>query len=474
MRKSNLVHCLLSIFIVLSLLLCPVVYAEENGAKNYDEIKKFIMDNYRFDISSSELDRVALMEILKNHPELWEEAMSGMLDALDPYSTYLDKDEYKAWMDNVGGTFAGIGVSIEKSGEYIVIIGLMENSPAQKAGIKVGDRILAVDGTDVRGYEMDQIKKVVMGEAGTKVTLKMQRDNVDILEFEVVRESIALSTVFAETKENGTVGYLRITQFATNTPEQVKKALEDFKGAGISKLILDLRNNPGGERDAVMQIAEMFMPEGPIAHLEFKKTEFKKTYSSKNTAPYDFNMVVLINQFSASASELLAGALKDSKEGVLVGRTTFGKGTVQTIVPLKTGGGIKMTIATYTTAGGHEVNGVGVSADYTIVNTIYPAGEYPYFNVFQYETEIGDGSNRETVLALQQRLMLLGLLSEKALSGVYDEATRNAVLTFQKKQEFEQNGRADIYVQMAIDNATYDMKVEDDLQYKKAIALLAG
>lgn len=299
-----------------------------------------------------------------------EEAMTegmyaGIVDALgDPYSTYYTAEEWQSIMEETEGVYYGIGayISIDSVTNCAMISGVIEDTPAQEAGLRENDIIYQVEGESTQGLELSEVVSRIKGEEGTKVHLTIYREGAeDYLEIDVERRKIETPTVNYEMYDNG-VGYIQITEFDDVTLDQFTEALAVVKGSGAKGLILDLRSNPGGSLSVVTDIAREILPKGLIVYTEDKYGK-REEYTCDGKKELDIPLVVLINGNSASASEILAGAIKDYGKGTLIGTTTFGKGIVQRILPLTDGTALKLTISSYFTPNGNNIHGIGIEPD---------------------------------------------------------------------------------------------------------------
>lgn len=292
--------------------------------------------------------------------KLMQGAIRGMMESLgDPYSEYLTPEELKEFQTETKGKFGGIGVVITSKDNFATVISVIDGTPAAKVGMMPGDRIVVVNGKDVRNLGTSEIASLLRGEAGTQVSVGVQREG-KMLNFIMTREIISINPVDFRILDENT-GYIKISEFNENTAANVKKALDYFKNNGVKGIILDLRNNPGGVLQQAVKVAQYFVPKGPIVKVVFKNGR-TVTYNS-TSEPMEFNLVVLVNGGSASASEIVAGAIKDRKSGLLVGEKTFGKATVQQVVDLGALGGIKITVGKYVTPGGVDINKSGITPD---------------------------------------------------------------------------------------------------------------
>jgi len=296
--------------------------------------------------------------------KLIDAAIDGMVKSLnDPHSNYLSPKMYKTLMEQTEGSFAGIGVIMGMDNEQkIHIVGIMENSPGQKAGLQEGDEILAVDGVPVTQMAFDEVAAHVRGQAGTDVVLTIMRDNAN-QDITITRDNIKLKTVGHKMLDNN-IGYIQIVSFSEDTANEFNEAYNDLKNQGMKALVLDLRNNPGGLLTTCVEIAKKLVPKGEIVSIVDKQGN-KETYSSSLEAP-EYPLVVLINKNSASASEILSGAIQDTKAGTIIGNTSYGKGSVQTILPMFEDDAVKLTIAKYYTPSGRSIDGTGITPDIEI------------------------------------------------------------------------------------------------------------
>ncbi|OGO77351.1 MAG: hypothetical protein A2Y23_02740 [Clostridiales bacterium GWB2_37_7] len=313
---------------------------------------------------------LGLKEYIKNNyvegakdDALMDGAMKGLFESLgDPYSTYLTSSEFKRMNEMTSGSFGGIGVIVTKSEEgYITVVAPVEDTPGEKAGIKTNDKIIKVDDKDLVGMELDKAVDLIKGEPGTKVTLTILREKVQQpMTFEIKREMINQKAVKSEIKEND-IGYIRLSSFDQDAGKDFKKALTALKAKNIKGLILDLRQNPGGYVSSCLEIADELLGEGMVVYTE-DINKNREVYNSKG-ASLGVPLIVLVDEGSASASEILAGAIKDRKAGLLIGTKTFGKGLVQSVEGLKDGSGFKLTTQKYYTPNGISIDKIGIEPD---------------------------------------------------------------------------------------------------------------
>lgn len=324
-----------------------------NEYKKYSKLyslEKVIEDNYYTDVDED---------------NLVDGSIKGLFEGLDdPYSQYMNKKEFESFMQYTEGSYSGIGVIIMPGEDgYITVVSPIEDSPGFKAGIKSEDKIIKVNGKDVTAKEMDKAISMMKGKAGTEVEITILRNNKDRIDMKIKRQEIRLKTVKSEVLEDN-IGYIRITTFDEKTAGEFKVQLKELEAKNITGLILDLRDNPGGLLDQCQEITDELIGEGTIVYTKDKQGKTKYLKSDKNKI--DVPLAVLVNKGSASASEILSGAVRDNKEGVLIGTTTFGKGLVQSVRSLNDGSGFKLTVSQYFTPNGEYIHGKGITPDVVV------------------------------------------------------------------------------------------------------------
>lgn len=296
---------------------------------------------------------------------LVEGAIKGMAESLDdPYSVYMNPSDFQDFIISVNGSFEGVGISLgyDEKTNSIVVIAPIEGAPAHKAGILPKDKIIKVDDVDLKGKNIDDAVKLMRGEKGTKVSLYIEREGKDeILKFDLVRDNIRLKTVKHEILEDD-IGYIKITSFDSKTGDEFENAVDVLEKKHAKGIVLDLRNNPGGSLHESVRVADRILGKGVVVSTEVKYKNMTERYRS-DERKLSLPLVVLINENSASASEIVAGAIQDHKAGKLVGTKTFGKGSVQELEPFSDGSGLKLTIARYFTPSGRCIDGVGILPD---------------------------------------------------------------------------------------------------------------
>nr|WP_191384753.1 S41 family peptidase [uncultured Lachnoclostridium sp.] len=320
-------------------------------------------ESQKMELLNSLIDRYYIGDV--DETDLSEGVYKGYIEGLgDPYSVYYDEEETKQMSESLSGEFGGVGALMSQDREtgVITVLQVYDGSPAQEAGMRDGDTLYKVEGEEVTGEDLSDVVSKVKGEKGTQVTLTVLRaDTGEEEELTITRDTIEAQTVSCEMKE-GNVGYIRITEFDTVTYEQYKEALEDLEDQGMERLIVDLRSNPGGNLDTVCDILDLMLPEGLIVYTEDKNGE-REEYTSDEENKFHKPLVVMMNGYSASASEIFAGAIQDYGLGQVVGTQSYGKGVVQSVFDLQDGTSVKLTIAEYFTPNGRSIDGEGITPD---------------------------------------------------------------------------------------------------------------
>ena len=325
---------------------------------NYERIEE------KTSLLQSIIDEYFLFE--EDQKKIEDGIYAGMMNGLgDPYSIYYTKEEYKALNEETEGKYSGIGASVSQNPntKIITIVNVFDNSPAKEAGLMSGDIIYKIDGEEVVGGDLDLIVKTkIRGEEGSQFTMTVLRgDDRKEVELELTRRTIEVQTVSTKMLEDD-IGYIAVSQFDALTSEQFKAGIENLQSQGMNKLVVDLRGNPGGLLDQVVDMLDYILPEGLILYTEDKNGEGEEFYSDDKDE-LDIPMVVLVNENSASASEVFTGTFKDFGWGKVVGKTTFGKGIVQNVLPLGDGTAVKITTQHYYPPSGYDLHGVGIEPD---------------------------------------------------------------------------------------------------------------
>lgn len=356
--------------IFLLIVLCGILLYFANSVLSEDnKISRNLKDQTYEELSlfADTLSIIQSQYVDETKPkELVYGALKGMLSSLDPYSEFLTPEEYNELKSNTEGRFGGVGMEITLKEGLVTVVSPIENTPAWNAGVKSGDIIVKIDGKIIKGYTLTDAVRALRGQEGTEVKVTIWRQGIkELLELKLRRAIIKLEDIKdARIVEPG-IGYIRLVEFSSETPRDLSNALKNLKSQNMKALVLDLRNNPGGLLNTAADIAELFLDSGKMivytkGRGDFQTLEF---ISKKNSVYNDVLMVVLINEGSASGSEILAGALQDHKRAIIVGQKTFGKGSVQTIVPLSDNSAIKLTTSKYFTPLGRSIHGEGIEPD---------------------------------------------------------------------------------------------------------------
>ena len=364
--------------------------------------------------------------------KLLENAIRGMLQGLDPHSTYLDEDAYKELQEGTSGEFGGLGIEVGYEDGFVKVISPIDGTPAQRAGIKAGDLIIRLDNKSVKGISLMEAVKMMRGKPGSKITLTIVREGENKpFEISIVRDIITVENIKTETIEPGFT-YIRISNFQTHTVDDLKKGLMKLKNENnnnIKGLILDLRNNPGGLLNAAVGVSDLFLNNGLIVYTEGRIKDSKLKFNAKPSEMLkDTPIIILVNGGSASASEIVAGALQDHKRALIMGEKTFGKGSVQTILPMNDRTALKLTTARYYTPSGRSIQASGIEPDMIVKNIKFD---------------------------LKKDIQNNGLIKESDLSGHLDNKKSN------DDEEKEEN----------INNA---LLIENDYQLYEALNVLKG
>ena len=329
------------------------LWDDEDVAKKVDEINRYIDSSFYFETSIEDRE---------------EAIYDGILDGLgDPYSVYYTAEEYQDLMETNSGEYFGVGAVVTQDANMtITIVRPIPGSPAEEAGLMAEDILVEVDGVEIIDQELSLVVEMIRGQEGTSAKIKVYRPSIeDYVEFEVERRMVENVTVYSEMLEDN-IGYVQVQQFYDNTCEEFIEAIEDLEAAGASSFIIDMRDNPGGLLSAVVDMCDYILEDGTILTVEDKNGAVLSEYKADDDESMDVPMVVLINGNSASAAEIFAGAMQDTGKAELVGNTSFGKGIVQSVIPLSDGTAIKLTIAKYFTPAGNDIHEIGITPDYEV------------------------------------------------------------------------------------------------------------
>ena len=348
-----------SLIIFFSIFVISIAQANSSEKNIYEKIDLFgeVLEK----INKEYVDEI-------NQSESMDSAINGLLQSLDPYSAYMSPEIFNEMQTETSGKFGGLGIEVGMESGVVKVISPIDDTPASKAGIKAGDYIVKINEIQVQGKSLSEAVDLMRGPVGSAIELTVRRRGErKALTFKIVREIIQIQSVKADLLEKN-IGYLRLTSFNENSDTQIKKQIKELEeNKNVKAYILDLRNNPGGLLSQAIKIADFFLDNGEIVSTKSRKaSENRKWFAKKGDLTDGKAIIVLINYGSASASEIVAGALKDHKRAILLGENSYGKGSVQSIIPLKNDGAIRLTIAKYYLPSGKSISEVGVSPDIEI------------------------------------------------------------------------------------------------------------
>lgn len=366
MRQVKLLKYVLPILVIMAFwagaISSHVALPGANAATDADYQKMRLFTEVLAEVQSKYVEEKSL-------DELMTDALKGMVSSLDPHSAYLTPEEFNELKEDTKGSFSGIGIEITFKDGALTVVSPIEGTPADQAGVKAGDMIMKIDGKLTREMSFMEAVKSIRGERGTKVTLFLQRQGeANPIEISIVRDVIPIHSVRFNLLEEE-FGYIRIVSFQENTSKDLIKALQTLQSqpTPLKGLVLDLRNDPGGLLHEAVSVADQFLTEGVIVSTAGRTPDQQKTYrATRMTAANNYPIVVLVNHGSASASEIVAGALQDHKRAIIMGTTTFGKGLVQTVIPLEDKGALKLTTARYYTPNGRSIQAEGIQPDMVV------------------------------------------------------------------------------------------------------------
>jgi carboxyl-terminal processing protease len=350
----------LLIFITASLFFCEISYSENSDIYKKIDLFGEVLEK----INKEYVDEV-------DQSKSMDAAINGLLQSLDPYSAYMTPESFEGMQTETSGKFGGLGIEVGMEAGVVKVISPIDNTPASKAGLKAGDYIVKINNVQVQGKSLMEAVDLMRGPVGSSIEITVRRRGVKkALIFNITREIIQVQSVKSELIENN-IGYIRLTSFNDNSSDQIKEKIKKLnKNKNLKGYILDLRNNPGGLLSQAIKISDFFLENGEIVSTKSRKvSENRKWFAKKGDLTNGKTLIVLINYGSASASEIVAGALKDHKRAIILGENSYGKGSVQSIIPLKNRGAIRLTIAKYYLPSGKSISEVGVTPDIEVAES---------------------------------------------------------------------------------------------------------
>jgi len=448
------------------LLIPTFVFAEETITEEYtvvDTIFNFVRRFSHFEVDEAKATDAIVQEVLKEKPETMETILKTFMSTLDEHSVYYTKEEFDSFNNYIESGFAGIGVTYLRENGAMVISDTVENSPAQKAGIKAGDIIEAVNGEPLYDCDTDYAASLIRGEAGSSVLLKIRRGE-ETFEVTLIRANLHDITVNYSMLE-GDIAYFSISMFSSETAKEFEKAYNELKEHNPKGYIIDLRYNSGGVTDEALDCLSYFLPKTAVTMKYYSKNQEPVVYYNKQDGKKE-NLAVLVNEYTASASEIFSGAIKDNKAGVIVGSKTYGKGTAQTTIGLGEYGGLKLTIAEFKSPNDNTINQVGIMPDIYVKNVPKKA-ESSDFEPLTYKTTYRQGDNGDEVYAIKQRLSATGHFKGN-MDNYFDASLTEAVKKLQKEAGLFVYGVADITTQTIINNLALESEITVDSQFNAA------
>lgn len=468
MKKTKLI----SIFLSVMMFFGQVAFAEyeDSGYDDFERMSSFAANLYIDENVTTELVMEnALRAVLAEKPELVEEFIKASFKSLDEYSEYYTREEYELFLNNMEHIVYGIGVTIQEIDEYVTVMSIISGGGAESAGVKPGDKILKVDGNNAIGLGIDKVQNMVVGELGSTVTVTFLRGEMEF-ERTITRQEVRGTTVASEILP-GMVGYVAIINFAENTANEFATALWELDRAGVEKIIIDLRDNPGGYLESAVSIAGMLVPEGVIVNTVYRD-EYNNESIRSNLKKTKYDLCVLVNGNTASASEVLASAIKESGAGILVGENTYGKGVIQSMFEMMDGSAFKVTTGKYFTRNGNDINGQGIEPNEYVENETRLINLSRY-KTFDYKTKPTLGAVSQNVQAAKERLSIMGYYHGK-IDENFDEDLVKAVADFQAKNDLYPGGILDISTQVRIENTFYKIPELVDTQLIYAYEYFGG
>lgn len=439
----------------------------------YEQISQYIADRYLDESYTGEdIMKIGISEYLReNGDEALVALLKSALQSLDDYSDFYTYDEFVKYNEELNNTFYGLGITMKQNGEYVEIEGFVEeNGLAQQSGFMAGDKIVKVNGVNVVGSSTTEVRNLVIGELGTTVPITVLRDGKEI-ELTGTRTAVNSSTVSGGILENN-IGYIKISNFSTSTAAEFTEIKNKFIESGVKKLILDLRNNPGGLVSAAVAIAQQIVPKGKIVDVHYRDNSLDQSYES-NMVDLPFRIVTLVNGNTASSSEILASAIQDSKAGILLGEQTYGKGIIQTTYTLRNGMAFKLTIGQYLTRNGNEIHKIGLTPDKEVENYKKKIDTTNYTK-FDYLTPVSLGSSGTNVMAAKERLSVMGYFIGNLGNDVFNTDLADAIKKFQSDNGLADSGIMDIPTMLELKTVFESLETTVDIQMQEAYKYFGG
>ncbi len=462
--KRRILALLLAVLIIIPNVAFASGNTDPEGFAVITTLFNFVKHFYQFDVDDSAANENIIKEVLRENPDAFQTIIKAFMGTLDEHSVYYTKEEFESFNNYIESGFAGIGITYLRENGKMVVSATVENSPAYKAGIQPGDIIAAVDGVSLYECDTDFAASLIRGNEGTSVVITVERGS-EKFDVTLIRATLHDITVNYSMLEDD-IAYFNITMFGSETAKEFEKAYEELQQYNPKGYIIDLRYNTGGVTDAALSCLSYFLPKGAVTMNIYSKTQGTEVYKNKKDGKKQ-NVAVLVNEFSASASEIFTAAIKDNEAGVIVGTKTYGKGTSQTTVGLGEYGGLKLTIAEFQSPNGNRIDGVGITPDVYVKNVSKKA-EAGDYEKLEYKTIYKQGDSGDEIYAIKQRLSATGYF-KGTMDSYFDLSLVNAVKAIQKETGLFVYGVADITTQTVINNLALEAEIMIDSQFNEAL-----
>ncbi len=473
---------ILSLLLVICMLFTPLAmaqgtedYSNEQIVEEYSaEMQKYIIKlyaktlaaNYYYGVEDEELLYSVICDIIEEGKLDLNSAIEAMIETLkDEHAEFYYPEDYKAITEDIAGEFSGIGVTISEDKDGVIILSVFEDGPAYKAGMMPYDYIVAVDGMDVRGKSSAEVRELIVGEKGSTVKVTVLRAGSEI-ELTCIRDTVEVSQL--ETRMiDDKLAYIRLYQFTSNAPDELRETVEDLRQKKVKNVIFDLRDNPGGDLNAAIEIAKIFVSAGDIGEIRYKNSTYNEMLKSDNYNSPKFNMLVLMNENSASASEFLAMAIQSRGAGKVLGVQSYGKGSLQAVNNAVGGAGFKYTVGEFYSFKGQRINTIGITPDIVVQNE-YVDIDTSAFEEIDVDMALENPYDEKNLLALEQRLVALGYLT--GADGIYDDETKDAIARIQSVLGYKVTGEVGFYEYIYLKDYNYEeIQTMEDHQMDAAI-----
>ncbi len=470
-----------SLILALIMLVMPLSAFAQDAAAEQAEVQEYsnymiknairtyahtIANNYYYGIDDDELLFSIICQGIDDGKIDINNAVQAMIETLDEnYAEFYTPEEYKNLQEDVSGEISGIGVMILQNSKGIVVTSVIDNSPALRAGILAGDYIVGVNGNSTEGLTSNQVRALVVGTTGTEVKITVKRGE-SVIDLTCIRAVVEVSHVTTKMISDD-IAYLKLDQFTHGAVDEVSDYVNTLKKNNTKKLVIDLRNNPGGELEAAVEMSQIFLSAGKIGELRYKDQEKNEIIYSRNYNAPRLKLVVLVNENSASASEFFSAALQGRKAATIIGTQTLGKGSMQILMRIVTGAGMKFTIGEFFAYDGSRIHETGITPDIVVENEKEDVLEENFEEIDIDKVQLGQIDEGLT-LALEQRLGALGYF-EGEPDGVYDEETTESVRTLQNVLGYESTGVAGFYEYLYLKDLNYDFEITVDTQLETAV-----